>query len=80
LPGDKITLGKTKKDIKRYFLKSDSANWGNHFEELHPPTKPFKDKYRRSHKSKAKQAVRNKNYESIPEFKKCHRWHWWMEW
>ncbi|RJR07911.1 hypothetical protein C4588_06080 [Candidatus Parcubacteria bacterium] len=72
-------MGKTAKDIKRYFMKSDSENY-KHFEELHPPSKKFKSGFRRSHKAKAKQAVRNGNYEAIPEFKKCHRWNWWMDW
>lgn len=72
-------MGKTTKDIKRYLMKSDSENY-KHFEELHPPSKRFKAGYRRSHKAKAKMAVKNGLYDVIPEFKKCHRYQWRLDW
>jgi hypothetical protein len=75
-------MSKTYRDKKRHNLKVKDIldytdkEW-NDWWNLNMPTKEFKKFRKRIRKAKGKQALKNKDYENIPLFKKSDEWDWW---
>lgn len=80
--GFSLIMSNTYKHKKRWKLKQRTQDWFclDRYFELHSPSKSYKNSYRRSHKAKQKQAVKDGRFDTIPIFKKCHRCNWIMDW
>jgi len=75
-------MSKTRKHKKRWELKQETEDWFclDRYFEINTPSKSFKNTYRKSHKAKIKQAIKNKAFNNIPTFKNCHKENWYLEW
>lgn len=78
-------MSKTYRDKERYLRRKNNEYEFKYNTSVYdfciysPVEKSFKEIKRKNIKAKIKQAIKNKDYENIPEFKKCIKEDWFMD-
>lgn len=74
-----LHMSRTYKHIKKQKVKKNISFFSKFWDFIYPPSKSFKKSLNRGIKAKAKQQIKNGDYEVTPN-KKSHKHKWKMEW